>query len=287
MYTIENYPGLANTPLLIVFLLLLVTLFLLIFVYMIWQSQKQLKALNIEIIAKNEKMQQIINTLEQSKEDNSNMMKIVAHDLRSPMAATISIAAMLLEDGNLNPEEKEMLELMKTSSLHSLEMVTDLLNMDTTSEELQKEPVEMHTLLQYCVNLLKFKASEKRQTIHLQAIPLMLNINREKMWRVISNLIINAIKFSKEGSAIDVQLSQMQNSVLLSVKDQGIGIPENLKHKIFNIFTDARRIGTSGEQTFGLGLAISRPIVEAHGGKIWFDSNEGVGTTFYIELPYK
>ncbi|RYF30507.1 MAG: ATP-binding protein, partial [Comamonadaceae bacterium] len=100
-----------------------------------------------------------------------------------------------------------------------------------------------------------------------------------------SNLLVNAIKFSPEGSEINVFMESQVESVLIRIADQGIGIPENLKGKIFNMFTDARRAGTAGEQSFGLGLAISRQIVEAHGGKIWFENNEEIGTTFYLELP--
>jgi signal transduction histidine kinase len=75
------------------------------------------------------------------------------------------------------------------------------------------------------------------------------------------------------------------HSVLIAVKDHGIGIPAEMKDKIFDMFTEAKRTGTAGEQAFGLGLAISKQIVEAHGGKIWFESKPGQGTTFYVELP--
>jgi len=73
--------------------------------------------------------------------------------------------------------------------------------------------------------------------------------------------------------------------VRISVKDHGIGIPPEMKDKIFDMFTEAKRSGTAGEQSFGLGLAISKQIVEAHGGRIWFESRQGKGTTFFIDLP--
>jgi signal transduction histidine kinase len=111
-------------------------------------------------------------------------------------------------------------------------------------------------------------------------------VSREKIWRVVSNLLVNAIKFSPEGSAIEVRMQQQENSVVICIQDHGIGIPEKLKAKVFNMFTDARRTGTMGEQSFGLGLAISRQIVEAHGGEIWFESIVGQGTTFYVKLPW-
>lgn len=77
------------------------------------------------------------------------------------------------------------------------------------------------------------------------------------------------------------------DAVTISVSDQGIGIPPEMKDKIFDMFTEAKRIGTKGEQPFGMGLAIAKQIVEAHGGIIWCESVPGIGTTFYVELPSK
>jgi signal transduction histidine kinase len=253
----------------------------------VWYSLRRSKELNNELSQKNEQLQLALGSLEESQEENTRIMKIVAHDLRNPIAAAVSIATLLLENEQLSPVDREMLSLMKTSSLHSLEMVADLLNMNITAEGLRKEPVEIHTLLRYCVDLLKFKSNEKKQLLTLHTQDVVLDINREKIWRVVSNVIVNAIKFSPEGSSINVDLHDQQDSVLISVADQGIGIPDNLKDRVFSMFTDAKRQGTSGEQSFGLGLAISRQIVEAHEGRMWFENNPGAGTTFYVELPKK
>src|SRR5690606_9141702 len=142
-------------------------------------------------------------------------------------------------------------------------------------------------LLRYCVDLLQNKAREKRQNIILNSHPVVIMANREKLWRVASNLIANAVKFSPPGEQIDVLLEVNPNHVCVSVSDRGIGIPEHLRSKIFDMVTEAKRPGTQGEQPFGLGLAISKHIVEAHGGRIWFESNvaRGKGTTFFVELP--
>jgi len=110
-------------------------------------------------------------------------------------------------------------------------------------------------------------------------------INRERIWRVISNLISNAIKFSNKGGVINIGINELENDVEIFIKDHGIGIPEKMKPMIFNMFTEAKRSGTAGEKSFGLGLSICRQIVENHGGKIWFESKPGEGTTFFIKLP--
>jgi signal transduction histidine kinase len=116
-------------------------------------------------------------------------------------------------------------------------------------------------------------------------MPEELLISREKIWRVMSNLISNAIKFSPQGSAINVKIEDYGNEVEISVKDHGIGIPDAIKDKVFNIFTEAKRTGTAGEKSFGLGLSICRQIIENHQGKIWFKSDDKKGTTFFVRLP--
>jgi len=252
--------------------------------FLLWQSRKKLKDLNAKITGQNTDMQKVLTALEQSQEENTRMMKIVAHDLRSPIAAAISISRVL-KTGDLPPEDREMLDLLETSSLHSLEMIADLLNVNISSEGISKEPVELHTLVRYCVNLLTFKANDKLQQLKFYPIQATVRAHREKIWRVVSNLIVNAIKFSPKGAVIEIGMYQAQGDIVIKIQDQGIGIPEDLQEKIFNIFTDAKRKGTSGEHSYGLGLAISKQIVEAHGGKIWLESEVDRGSIFFVSLP--
>lgn len=253
---------------------------------LVWRNRQRLKALNSIILDQNADLHEALTALEQSQEENTQIMKVIVHDLRSPMAAAISITSILLKNEKLEPSDSELLKLLETSSINSLEMTNDLLNMNTKLEDLLKEPVEMHSLINHCVNLLKFKAAEKKQQINTDLEEVVLEGNREKLWRVMSNLIVNAIKFSPPGAQIDIKLFKLNEQfVQVMVKDYGIGVPEELREKIFNIFTDAKRRGTSGEQPFGLGLAISKQIVEAHSGRIWLESEVGNGSTFFVELP--
>lgn len=99
-----------------------------------------------------------------------------------------------------------------------------------------------------------------------------------------SNLINNAIKFSPDGSRIEIVLERSNGNARVSVKDEGIGIPPGIRDKIFSLSSEVKRRGTRGEESFGLGLSISRQIIEAHGGKIWFETEEGRGTTFFVEM---
>jgi len=185
------------------------------------------------------------------------------------------------------PEEDQiMLDLIKTSSQHSLELVDNLLQLQFSSEELKKEPVDIAEMLRYCVSLLNSKAAAKEQQLSLEVIPAVVAASREKLWRVISNLIANAIKFSPNGTRINIKMMQKEHDIRILVKDEGIGIPPEMSEKIFDLFTEAKRPGTAGEQPFGMGLAISKQIVEAHKGRIWFENNEARGTTFIVDLPF-
>ena len=98
-----------------------------------------------------------------------------------------------------------------------------------------------------------------------------------------SNLIANAIKFSPVDTVINIKLYQKDQNVVVEVQDQGIGIPSDLKDKLFN--PEAQRPGTAGETSFGMGLSIAKQLIAAHAGKIWFESKVGVGTTFFVSLP--
>lgn len=245
------------------------------------------RQLNARIVAQNLHLQKALNALEQSQAENSRMMHVVAHDLRNPIGAISSAASMLLEKDGLSDDERKMLDLIGKSATDSLGLVTDLLEVNKQLADMPKDTLDLDELLRYCVDLMQSKAAAKKQRITLHSRAVVVVANREKLWRVASNLIANAIKFSPPGKLIDVSLNVNPGNVRISVKDQGIGIPEHLGSKIFDMFTEAKRPGTDGEQPFGLGLAISKHIVEAHGGRIWFESDavQKAGTTFFVELP--
>lgn len=234
----------------------------------------------------NSQMKKALGALEHSQADNTRMMRIVAHDLRNPIGGIYSLASMMLEEPDRSEEDRTMLDLMKTSGQNSLELVDNLLQLQFSSEQLKKEPVDIAEMLKYCVALLKSKADIKKQQLNLEIVPATVTASREKLWRVVSNLIANAIKFSPNGAKIKIKMMQKKQSIRILVKDEGIGIPAEMGEKIFDLFTEAKRPGTAGEQPFGMGLAISKQIVEAHNGKIWFENNANSGTTFYVDLPF-
>jgi signal transduction histidine kinase len=110
-------------------------------------------------------------------------------------------------------------------------------------------------------------------------------VDGEKMRQVFQNLVNNAFKYSKEGGHVEVGIKEDKNAVVFYVKDRGIGIPENQQHRLFEKFFRATNALTAHTDGTGLGLYIIKAIVEGHKGKVWFESKENVGTTFFVSLP--
>lgn len=271
--------------------MMLLTGMVVIIVVLIWQywkrSKKQavkLESLNRVISRQNEHLEKSLRSLEQSQQDNTSMLKIVAHDLRNPVGNMISMADFLQNYGNVtDAQNSEALHLIQQSGHMALELISNLLYMNMRGD-IRKEQVEVDVALRYCVDLIKTKASEKQQQIIVHLFHATIWASREKIWRVFSNLITNAVKFSPVGGIVEVSMQLEDAVVRITVRDNGIGIPDFLKGSIFNLSQDIKRRGTMGEESFGFGLAISKQIVDAHGGRIWFESEEGKGTEFVVEL---
>jgi signal transduction histidine kinase len=237
----------------------------------------------------NEQLQHTLDELERVNQNYIRIMRVMAHDLRNPLSGITGIAALLVEEDEFSEDAKHMLKLIETTGVHSMEMINELLKsgLADENEAIQTQLIDLSALLFDSVELLQFKASDKQQQLVFEGdnTPIMVKVNHEKIWRVFNNLIVNAIKFSHPDSVIHVGIKPNKKHVLVSVADSGIGIPDKDKDNVFEMFTTAKKPGTNGEQPFGLGLSISKKIVEMHKGKIWFKSNKGAGTTFYIELP--
>jgi len=268
------------------------------------KNLETMKSLNNQIIEQKEKLQTANTDLEHQDQEKSRILRMVAHDIMHPINAITSLSELLLlESEEFSEEQRGMLKLIKEASENSITYSRDLLeaSMKLETRNFKKEWVNIDNLLVACIELLSFKASLKGQKFvyidtdkNVSAI-----VNKEKIRRVINNLLVNAIKFSYENSTIEVSLEEIireeinfgqikvprEHNVRITVTDHGVGIPDKNKQKIFDMFTEARRSGTSGESSNGLGLSISLQIAKAHGGNIWFESTVGQGTTFYFEFP--
>ncbi len=270
-------------------IIIFVVLFTVILI-LIYRSLKKTKKNHALVTVQNEHMQQTVAELERVNQNYIRIMRVMAHDLRNPLSGITGLAAVMIEDEDFTDENKSMLRLIETTGLHSMEMINELLKtgLADENEKLEKQKLDLRSLLFDSVELLQFKAADKQQQILFESdgTPIIAEVNHEKIWRVINNLIVNAIKFSHIGGIIKVSVRHNNKHILISVADNGIGIPADQKETVFEMFTPAKKVGTDGEQPFGLGLSISKKIIEMHHGRIWFVSNVEIGTTFYIELPY-
>lgn len=257
-------------------------------ILVLWRNWKLSKKTNRVLTMQFRQLETTTEALEKSNQNYARLIKIVAHDLRNPIGGINALCSLLQDEDTTADETRQYVELIRESSTSCLHMISDLLqtDFDFKETEIQKKTVDLPVFLDHAVTLLTFRAAEKNQRLILDDQPLVVvNADPDKLLRVLNNLIVNAIKFSPAGETIRVNMAQSDKGVTISVEDHGLGIPREAIPNLFDPFTSSRRPGTAGEQAFGLGLFISKQIVEAHGGKLWFKTEEGSGTTFYIFLP--
>jgi signal transduction histidine kinase len=256
---------------------------------MIIQALKRTRKSHQELTLQNKQLQNSLDEMERVNKNYLRIMRVMAHDLRNPLSGITGLANMIMVEDELSEDSKTMLKLIETTGLHSMEMINELLKtgLADENEKIEKQKLDLTALLYDSIELLQFRARDKQQQIFFNrdSGPILAKVNHEKIWRVINNLIINAIKFSFNGGIIKVAIREDKGLVHISVADNGIGIPSNQKDAVFEMFTPAKKAGTNGEQPFGLGLSISKKIIELHNGEIWFENNIDEGTIFYIELP--
>ncbi|WP_439559469.1 sensor histidine kinase [Dyadobacter sp.] len=270
---------------------IIISISLCVIVYLIWRSAQKsatnLRAvteLNRAITQSNIVLQDTVNALEQAEMENEAVLKIIAHDLRNPIASMMSASQLLFWDLDPSADQQEIITGIQEAGQKANGLIGQILQSTTDRDKIIKSEVALEEIVQSCIDMLSYKASEKHQKIDYQFEKVAIPVDREKIWRVFCNLLSNAIKFSQAGGTIRVALQVQTKKVLLTVQDNGIGIPAELKDQIFVHLSSAKRSGTAGEQSFGIGLSICKQIVEAHGGRIWFESADD-GTTFFVELP--
>ena len=204
---------------------------------------------------RNSSLNVAMDELENANKNITRIMRVMAHDLRTPLSGMIGLASALNDEANLDNDSKHMVQLIESTGARTLDMIDELLKtgLSDEKESLEKKPVDLKTLLSDLIELLQFKADEKQLKIIFNCTEaIIVPINYEKIWRALSNIISNAIKFSHRGDTIQVNLDKKPtgNLVVVSVADNGIGIPEKEHNEVFEMFTEAKRVGTEGEKSF-------------------------------------
>jgi two-component system sensor histidine kinase VicK len=224
-------------------------------------------------------------------EYQETIMHMVAHDLKSPVSNIKSLSSFLKQNIEEVESEKKhqslsYINLIFDTCDKTYAIIKDLLLIGEFNSNQAFETTDLKFFVESILPMLGVDAEKKGIQIrfHSPNIPVYAYINGEKFTRVLENLISNAVKFTPSGGEINIFLTKGAQRVLLQVSDNGIGIPEHLQSTIFDKFTKANRKGTAGETTTGLGLYIVNQIVDIHKGRIWVESEENKGTSFFIEL---
>lgn len=232
--------------------------------------------------------------LERLNEIKNQFIGVAAHDLRNPLHIIEGYSQMLLDRlfGDLTPEQHKFISVIRKNSDFMLKLITDLLyisKIEAGKLQLELEVADLVALLERNVELNRLLAEQKRISILFRRegdFP-PLALDAPKIEQVLNNLISNALKFSNPRTTVEVLARGGEGEAVVSVKDEGQGIPADELHRLFIPFENLSVKSTGGEQSTGLGLAIVKRIVEGHKGRIWVESEVGVGSTFYFTLPFE
>lgn len=241
-----------------------------------------------------EQKQALVDQLSKANAAKNRFMGMAAHDLRNPLASIRGLAEFLREGavGPLTPEQLDLIATIHSASQSMLEMVNELLDLATIESgelKLALEPHNLPDLIAKSVALMNMEAAKKQTLVTFAepATPVRLRIDAAKMKQVIDNLLSNAVKYSPPSSTVTVLVlpETKPGQCGFAVRDQGPGIPEAERDKLFKDFSRLSVQPTAGEKSTGLGLAICRKIVEAHGGTIVAENLPVRGCEFRVVLP--
>jgi two-component system sensor histidine kinase VicK len=235
---------------------------------------------------------------EKVEQERRNFVSNVSHELRTPLTSVKSYTESLQDgawkDSDIAPQ---FLQVISTETERMIRMITDLLNlsrMDQGKLQLEREYVSMNDLFSHILDrfdmLLQsedYRNKNYKIQRDLTQRTLWVDIDQDKVTQVIDNIMNNALKYSPDGGTITCRLMETHNSVVLSITDEGMGIPRKDLQHIFERFYRVDKARARSMGGTGLGLAISREVLMLHGGRIWATSVENKGSTFFISLPYE
>lgn len=215
---------------------------------------------------------------------------MLAHELRNPLAP-IRNAVALLKQSSLQDSDQKNLQMMERQIGHMVHLIDDLLDVSRISRgkiELRKEPVNLTSIIDSALEVSRFSiaAHEHQFILTHQDNNIQLDADAVRLAQVITNLLNNAAKYTPRGGCIELMTKQEGNEAIIQVKDNGFGIAPEMKSKIFELFTQGSKTVDSVQVGLGIGLAISKQLVEMHNGSITADSEgENKGATFTLRLP--
>lgn len=239
-----------------------------------------------------------VTSQQKEEQERKEFVSNVSHELRTPLTSVKSYVEAL-SDGAWQDKEiaPQFLKVVQDETERMIRMINDLLSlsrMDASTTKLNLEYVNINELFNYILNrfdmIIKKEEDPKKKKYTIERFftkkDLWVEIDTDKFTQVIDNIMNNAIKYSPDGGVITARLLETHNHVIMSISDQGLGIPRKDLSHIFDRFFRVDKARSRKQGGTGLGLAISKEVVNMLGGQIWVDSVEGKGSTFYISLPY-
>ncbi len=230
--------------------------------------------------------------LERILSGHNSFYSVLAHDLRSPISSIKMVLNMLLQHLSVDKIGNEMHDLLITANQTTEDVYSLLDNLlkwgrnQTGKITLVPQEVDLVSILEGVSDIFKLTGEVKQISLEIMPCgPLMVNVDVDTMKTVVRNLLSNAFKFSSPNSKITVQFERAGNMAVMHVIDQGCGISEERQRKLLDPGNHETTYGTKQEEGSGLGLLLCRDFVAQNGGKLWFTSQEGVGSTFSISLP--
>lgn len=235
-------------------------------------------------------------TTEQEKEERERRLFVsnVSHELRTPLTSVKSYLEALDEGALYDPVAPDFIKVSLDETNRMMRMVTDLLHLsriDNATTQLDVELINFTAFITFILNRFdKMRSQDEEKKYELvRDYPInsvWIEIDTDKMTQVIDNILNNAIKYSPDGGKITVSMKTTDDQMILSISDQGLGIPKQDLPKIFDRFYRVDRARSRAQGGTGLGLAIAKEIIKQHNGFIWAKSEYGKGSTFTIVLPY-
>ena len=233
----------------------------------------------------------ILNTQKVNGWKNSTL-EILAHDLSGPISIVKMLASAIDQqfDDNENIDVLKWTKMIRDISQKNLQLIHDLIKKESLETAGVQTSLETVNLVQEISEVMKIYTDAQQKIFRQFKFTcsddtIVGRVDSMKFLQIINNLISNSIKFTGADGHIDVHIEKLEDTAVITVSDNGIGIPRSLQPVLFSRYSGAGRQGVDGQDSIGLGMWIVKLFTEAHGGRVWFESEENKGCKMYIEIP--
>lgn len=256
------------------------------------EKREQLEQLNLQLLENNRELNEANTKLRELAEMKEEFLALTTHDLRSPLTVISGVINFFTSGrlGELSPEQQNMVSMMERNTQSLIELVNDLLDaskLESGTMRLDLSSIDLHSVVKELSETMGPLAKEKSLSLENnlpEDLPL-IEADRAKLRRILVNLLSNALKFTNRDGRVEIKAEEVHGQVLICISDTGVGIAPEDVARLFDKYEQARSRATRGEKGTGLGLYITRQLVELHGSQIKVESEPGRGSTFCFTLP--